>query len=212
MALRLSKRDERGLRQLIKLAKEEGGKGVSYRGATIWLPRPAAAKQPDQAGKGKAPEQGAPEPRHNLPTLKKGEQQHDEAHRSAKAGGNRRQRRDADRHRLQGARLARLRLAECKLRVVQAMRRRFRWLRMQEVWTDWMRRRGCDHEVPSFMKPPGDTGMRKRTDCSTPASPSAATPTRAPGKKKHDSKVSPRPPLAAEARTGQILRVGNGHS
>ena len=204
----MSKRDERGLRQLIKLAKEEGGKGVSYRGATIWLPRPPAAKQPGQASKGKAPEQGeAPAPRQNLPTLKK-DGQRDAAHGSAEAGGNRQQRRYADRHRLQSAHLARLKLAECKLRVVQAMRRRFRWQRMQEVWTDWMRRRGCDHEVPSFMRPPGDTGMRKRAVCSTPASPSAATPTKAPGKKKHNGKVSPRPPLAAEARTGQMLRVG----
>ena len=158
-----------------------------------------------------APEQGEPEPRHNLPTLKKGEQQHDEAHRSAEAGGNRRQRREADRHRLQGARLARLKLAECKLRVVQAMLRRFRWQRMQAVWTDWMRRRGCDQEVPAFMRPTGDTSMRKRTSCSTPASPSAATPTRAPGKKKHNSEVSPRPPFAAEAKKGQMLRVGNDH-
>ena len=211
MALRLSKRDERGLRQLIKLAKEEGGKGVSYRGATIWLPRPTAAKQPGQAGKAKAPEQGEPEPRNKLPTLKKDEQKHDEAHRSAEAGGNRRQRRDADRHRLQGARLARLKLAECKLRVVQAMLRRFRWQRMQVVWTGWMRQRGCDQEIPASMRPTGDTGMRKRAGCSTPASPSAATPTKAPGKKKHNSKVSPCPPLAAEARTGQMLRVGNDH-
>ena len=103
-------------------------------------------------------------------------------------------------------------LFECRLRVVQAMLRRFRWQRMQVVWTDWMRLRGCDQEVPAFMRPIGDTSMRKRTSCSTPASPSAATPTRAPGKKKHNSEVSPRPPLAAEARTGQMLRVGNGHS
>ena len=139
MSLSLSKRDERGLRQLIKLAKEEGAKGVSYHGATIWLPRQAAAKQSSRACSEGSDQECTARPRQGVSPPAQAQGYGEGAQRTVAAGTSR-QRRDANRLQKHKVLSARYKVAGEKLRAAMTRCLRFvRWQKMQAIWTDWMR-------------------------------------------------------------------------
>jgi hypothetical protein len=199
----LSKRDERGLRQLIKLAKDEGLWSVTWHGVTFRLPRPAAGDQAAVRAQSRLPAQGAPgcakaADRVATPPV--------QGRTASDAAGNSRQRRSFARQKLHKETQAAARSVSCRLRLRAILLRGFRWQRMQAVWTEWMRQRTPTAILPALENiemTTDDYGTRKRVGCSisTPLSPSVSTEEAA-GKKTRSGESPASPVPAAEAGAG----------
>ena len=201
MSLRsLSKRDERGLRQLIKLAKDEGLWSLTWHGVTFRLPRPAAgdpAAVRVRSGPAKAPGCAKAADRVATPPAP--------GCTASDAAGNSRQRRSVARQKLHKEMQAAARTASCHLRLRAILLREFCWQRMQAVWTKWMRQRTptAMPALENIEMTTDDYRVRKRAGCSistSPAPSASTTPSKPVGKKIRESPASPAP--AAKAGAG----------
>ena len=195
----LSKRDERGLRQLIKLAKDEGIWSLTWHGVTLRLPRPAAGNQAAvRAQPGAAKASGCAKAADRVATPPA------QGCTASDAAGNSRQRRSAARQKLHMETQAAARTASCHLRLRVILLREFRWQRTQAVWTEWMRQRtpAAMPALENIEMTTGDYSARKRSGCSisTPSTPSASTtPSKPVGKKTRESPALPAPAAIAGA-------------
>ena len=154
----LTRTEERNLRRLMQLAREEGGRAVAAYGATIFLPRPGAGAE-QQAHAAVPSESGAQAQREALPLTK----ECDGGLEAPPAAANARQRRSMARLRKFQEEKARQKLLSCGLRKVlmRAMKVR-RWQRVQAVWTSWMRQNAAAPDVR--MIPAGKRSWADKAD------------------------------------------------
>jgi hypothetical protein len=206
MSLRLSKGDERGLRQLMKLAKEQGLSSLTWRGVTFRLPRTAVGQTP-------APVRAPPGPAQVVQAPGCAKAAHVasppvQARTATHPDGNSRQRRGAARQKYQEEQRA---SSEALRAVMLRYARHRRWQPMQDVWTEWMRQR-CISSALAIAEPPtDDNSLRKRTGCpiSSPSASSAtATPQKPSGKKTRGGKSPAAAPSGAATPSMRVDALG----